>query len=70
MKVNYHVRDDPITAIARIENVLIHDMSDIVIVVSLNNIEYTKTFTTLDDAKTFIHNTFMFWKNPKLKLLT
>ena len=69
MKVNYNVRDDPILAVMRIEQVAIHDNTDIVIVVNLNHIEYTKTFTTLDDAKTFIHNTFMFWKNPKLKNL-
>ena len=71
MKVIYEVREDPEKAVQRMELVKTQEAegSTILIVCKVGQIEYTREFNTLDDAKTFIHSTFMFWKNPKLKLL-
>lgn len=71
MKVNYEVREDPQKAVQRMELVKTQEAegSTILIVCKVGNTEYTREFDNLDDAKTFIHNTFMFWKNPKLKAL-
>ena len=70
MKVNYEVREDPHLAVHRMELVKTQEAEGtILIVCKVGQIEYTREFDILDDAKTFIHSTFMFWKNPKFRPL-
>ena len=71
MKVTYNVREDPHLAVQRMELVKTQEAegSTILIVCKVGQIEYTREFDTVDDAKAFIHSTFMFWKNPKFRLL-
>lgn len=70
MKVTYNVREDPHLAVQRMELVKTQEAEGtILIVCKVGQIEYTREFENLDDAKTFIHSTFMFWKNPKFRLL-
>jgi hypothetical protein len=71
MKVTYEVREDPHLAVQRMELVKTQEAegSTILIVCKVGQIEYTREFDNLNDAKTFIHSTFMFWKNPKFRPL-
>jgi hypothetical protein len=68
MKVNYEVREDPTIAILRMTQVRTQETEGkITIVCKVGQIEYIKEFEDIDLAAKFIHDTFMFWKNPKLK---
>ena len=70
MKVTYNVQEDPHVAVQRMELVKTQETEGaILIVCKVGQIEYTREFYTVDDAKTFIHSTFMFWKNPKFRPL-
>lgn len=70
MKVTYEVREDPHAAVHRMELVKTQETEGtILIVCKVGQIEYTREFDTVDDAKAFIHSTFMFWKNPKFRPL-
>ena len=70
MKVIYEVREDPHLAVQRMELVKTQEIEGtILIICKVSQIEYTREFKTIEEAKEFIHTTFMFWKNPKFKLL-